>query len=1262
MNLHRQLFPSKLAWFFRLFACAVLSGAAAEVPPWRIEGLQERVRLAKAEFPTAFCELVLEKDLQGIDGFAVVAENQQGFRRLALRRSGNVLRFEAPTKSESLYLYFNGDAPALPEFDERENLFSGALAAAGKWRSASGGKVSGNEGGVRLDGAGTFSFEKEIDGETKGEPIHLEWSFRPESPLPFLLSLNLRQLDAAGNPLPSAAIDPRWLTMAVVPGKPITMRQSGALDPRARKLVAEFSMKNFLNAASVDGLPLPKGTSVAPSLWISKLELRCATRLPICGRNPELFAAGAAGESLKLDGNGGFFFNALPPCFWSEGRQTANPGEFHWPTAEGSVEFFLYPEWKRRRETTLFEAWQKNRKSIFRLSYDPVRGNLILQQKDFAEKAWNKTIPAELKTGQWHHIAVCWDNQERLIFLNGKVLSRENLAGFQYADLASAKKIDRILPNEICLGMPAGIMYQPLRPNYEVRFNPAKGRFDHLRISRTVRYRTPFTPAAAGSVDGATCALFRFDRSLEGVHGDGDGRVRGGLFSPRPLLPETWQAEQRSGGVRTIRRVPAELAAGNDPKKILNRNNFQDNPVEEDFAAARIPVRETFRLKPGGERKITCPEGTVMDFVELRCPPNGSTLRHPVLLREGEPDSRSYAGIVRSREWKNLSERERCDRLFQYAIARTDYFIYFPAEFLPHSRNQLRPNYQPLSLLNSYGADQCGPLNNLLLNLFVQSGNLPANAIAGNEHAFEQVFYDGAWHVYDLSAQTFFPSRNKVDAASQEELENDPWLIAANGSSIPSHFYRRGLRGAGWVPSTPRTKFAIVLRPGESFRIHPYNDGDFNDLQTEWGGATLVAMGREVTEKLNTNRKTWKADRIPPEFSTGFLTAEWKQGDGNALFSRITPKSFCFQIDTPYPLVAVNVVTEPAAKVEYSIDRGRSWREPEKLLTRGRHGMLIRVHAPLASLRSFRCRSSVQMNTRTLPGMLKPGENLLRFEADSPGTAEISIQYRKPAAPIRLEGSIDFGARRGWEKRFLLLNSDKALEIPVKGVGPAAVVKCRAGVQGTLRNGVLSLRATPGEKPVLSSFSICDGEREQLMTVLVCRGARLLTPDQALFQPEAYTLENGLLKSLKARKSGVDFRFKLPEVLNGKFAVLTLARPGTPGARGGGPLFQLRKPDGKSDTLIRKSNLSSEYIKADIGHIFRWAYPQKGRYAYFYPDLLDFSGTDELTIRAADPGAEFAALLLIPAENREEIFPILRYFICLNNLPERFPEREGSLP
>ena len=48
------------------------------------------------------------------------------------------------------------------------------------------------------------------------------------------------------------------------------------------------------------------------------------------------------------------------------------------------------------------------------------------------------------------------------------------------------------------------------------------------------------------------------------------------------------------------------------------------------------------------------------------------------------------------------------------------------------------------------------------------------------------------------------------------------------------------------------------------------------------------------------------------------------------------------------------------------------------------------------------------------------------------------------------------------------------------------------------------------------------------MTVLVCRGARLLTPDQALFQPEAYTLENGLLKSLKARKSGVDFRFKLP--------------------------------------------------------------------------------------------------------------------------------------
>ena len=1261
MNMCRHGLRRKTATLLLiLFSCIVLPGVAAEAPPWRLPGLRERVRLENAEFPTPFCELVLEEALRKIDGFAVVAGTRQGFRQLELRRSGDILRFEAPAEREALYLYFNGEAPALPAFDGRENLLAGVLTAPAKWRSTDG-KIAKEGTGIRLDGAGTFTLEQEIAAGTAGNPVHLEWSFRPESPLPFLLSLNLRQRDAAGNPLPSAAIDPRWLTMAVVPGKPVTLRQSGVLDSRTRKIVAEFSLKKILNAATADGLPLPKGTPVTPSLQIAGLELRCANRIPVCGRNPALFAAGTAGASLRLDGSGGFFFNALPPCFWSEGEQTLSPGEFHWPTAAGSVEFSFYPEWTERRETTLFEAWQKDRKSIFRLSFDPARKVLMVKQKDFAEKVWNKTIPADLQKGRWYHIAVCWNDQERLVFLNGKELSRETLTGFRYADLGSAKRIDRILPNEICLGMPAGILYQPLRPNYAVRFNPAKGRFDNLRISRTMRYQGTFPPAAAPTPDEATCALFRFDRSLEGIHGDGDGRVRGGLFSPLPLLPETWRAEQRSGGERTIRRVPETLPAGNDPQKLLNRNNFPDNPTPEEFAASRIPVRESFRLKPGEERQITCPAGTVMDFVELRCPADGSTLRHPALLREEEPDSRSYAGIVRSREWKNLSERERCDRLFLYAIAGNDYFICFPAEFLPHSRSQLRPNYEPLSLLNSYGVDQCGPLNNLLLNLFVQAGGLPANAIAGNEHAFEQVFYDGAWHVYDLSAQTFFPSRNKVDAASQEELENDPWLIASNGSSTPSNFYRRGLRGAGWVPSSSRTKFAVTLRPGESFRLHPYNDGKYNNLQTDWGGAPLAAMGHEVTAKLNTNRKTWEADRIPPEFSTGFLTAEWKQGEGKALFSRITQKSFLHRIDTPYPIVAVKVDTEPSAKIEYSVDSGRSWAEPDDLLPRGRHGMLIRIHAPLASLQSFRCRTSVQMNTRTLPGMLKPGENRLRLLADSPGTAEVLLQYRRPASPIQLGNAIEFGARRGWEKRFFLLNSDRALEIPVQGVGPKAVVECRPGVQGTLRNGVLPLRATPGEKPLLSSFVIRDGEREQTGTVLICRGARLLTADQALFQPGAYTLEKGRLKSLKARKSGADFRFKLPEPLNGKFAVLTLARPGTPGARGAGPLFLLRKTEGKPDVLIRKSNLGSEYLKADIGHIFRWAYPQKGRYAYFYPDLLDFSGTDELTIRAADPKAEFAALLLIPAESREEIFPILSYFLCLNNLPERFPEAERSV-
>ena len=65
MNMCRHGLRRKTATLLLiLFSCIVLPGVAAEAPPWRLPGLRERVRLVNAEFPTPFCDLVLEEALR----------------------------------------------------------------------------------------------------------------------------------------------------------------------------------------------------------------------------------------------------------------------------------------------------------------------------------------------------------------------------------------------------------------------------------------------------------------------------------------------------------------------------------------------------------------------------------------------------------------------------------------------------------------------------------------------------------------------------------------------------------------------------------------------------------------------------------------------------------------------------------------------------------------------------------------------------------------------------------------------------------------------------------------------------------------------------------------------------------------------------------------------------------------------------------------------------------------------------------------------
>ena len=81
--------------------------------------------------------------------------------------------------------------------------------------------------------------------------------------------------------------------------------------------------------------------------------------------------------------------------------------------------------------------------------------------------------------------------------------------------------------------------------------------------------------------------------------------------------------------------------------------------------------------------------------------------------------------------------------------------------------------YEALIMLNSYCGFECGPLNNLAANMFACSGQCPASQTGGYGHSFEEVFYDGKNHIYDLSAQKFFPAMDNETAAYLAEDDNE---------------------------------------------------------------------------------------------------------------------------------------------------------------------------------------------------------------------------------------------------------------------------------------------------------------------------------------------------------------------------------------------------------------------------------------------------------------------------------------------------------
>ena len=1212
-------------------------------------------------------------------GFAVFATVAGVRRELAVtclegRRPERVaLRFTVPAGTTTLACRAGVGMRRMAAADT-DNLFAGALEPAASWTLGTGFVRTDRPGGILfynpIFASGRYAtYSVAVPEKWRGKPVRLEVDCANESKMVWGGHIRIYQYDAAGNRLPEAAVDPRWTSHMRPVGRTIEYRENGRIHPDAARVEARFEVRSVNSSWDNYGLALKDPEDVKARLFISRLVLRPAAELPFPKYDDAFFAPGvstAPGDAaLKLGGeNGvGFFYATRSQAAWSEGTQMRQEAQIFFPAADGTVEAFFKPRAWPEKEVYLFtgfhinvpDAARNNRKELFALKYRASSETLALSMKDLSNKVFTCSCACPLAVDQWTHLAVSWTvGGVARVFVNGSPLATTALTKFVPLDLAAENHPNDEHVVEFFLGSHhynARDLTTASNPDYPL----FEGEVDNLRVSTGARYTAAFTPSETFSGDDATRALFTFDRSFDGTSGGGIRFIRG---SVRALVDRV-QHRLAFGG-KELDYYPAEILDEVHPKKVLDLDNYPNLPSVDDFRMARAEMRSRFELAPGDRAVLTAPKGVVTDYIEVMN--TGLTpLVHPTLVNDLDVDPRSFGDIAETMHIENYPYRERANRIFQYVIGASDYFMNHSASFVPGTDSPEDVEYQALTMLNAYCGFECGPLNNMAVNLFACSGRCPASQTGGYGHSFEQVFYDGKNHIYDLSAQTFLTAFDNETAAYLEEASDQPGLFHRLGYS-PEHSIRKSTRVPEAGNPAYREKAAMTLRPRERFRVWFDNNGEVNDLQCSKNTGSPRENYNAATHAVpGSQGNVWRVNRFFPQYGSGFLVYEGRVDAANPAFSEVTPTSFVYSVRSAFPIVAASYMVKDAAGVpaatEISVDRGASWRPlPTGWLrydVRARTEYLVRVHAPSTARTRFTAITEVQVNARIFPGRLREGQNGYVFKADGGERVVVTVGYRRPTKVIDIVGGVYAGTIPGAERQLVALDPGQVLNLPVTGLSEKAYVRAHGGLAAQLVGGRLQIAVGTAEKG-FAAVDVVDGASVKELTVLVSPHVRLAAAGDALVPGGSATLATAnatrVQPCINFTDKSATAAATFAEVPAGKYAVLTLTRCPSHDANRLAERLKLAVP-GVSGKLAcgYTVNDSCNYYKAHYGRRdvdtrgnFKWDYPYQPGTSYYthmmniYTVPQPFSALDFSFAEDLPAGVELAAVLVVPVDKTTE--------------------------
>ena len=1207
------------------------------------------------------------------------------------------LRFTVPSGTEKLFCTTGAKSIRIADSVNENNIFAGALNKENlkKWAVPAGVTLLQTENGIlfssKSHNSRSVSYKVDVPKEIAGLPVKFEIDVKSLSGMTWSNKITIRQLDANGRELSENAVDPRGASHMRPPQVLSQYRIDGRLRPDAKQLLLVLELRSTSSSLTNHGLPAKNSSALLPKLEVSRIVMRAAEVLPFPKYNDKLFTAGVSGKKhdLALDLTQGrtFFYQTRSRAAWDgTGKEITDPKEILYPAGDATIEAWLKPFWKNNDSGiyTLFNAchhlsksydrsWGKSsRNNLFELTYVPKTRKMGILYVDWNKKKYAKAFSVDnFKADVFNHIAVQYGKGAGIqVFVNGKKVYDDKSFDFTVVDVTKDSYPNFRCPMQFTVGQ-KGLWArnsQLDRIERNKNYPVFKGTLDLLRISSVRRYETNFAPESSFAVDDETRALFTFDRTLDGVTSHGLKFIPGtchaafGKFDNRLTV-----------GNKVIDYYPAKMRDDVDPNKVLQVNNYPVMPKPADFNAARKTEQIKFKITPGKTKSITLDAPVYMDYVEIA---NNSDVKLslPLLIRDGEVDPRSFGDLRDSLKLDKLPPKERVNKIFQFVLSASNYFMNHQATFIPGTDTQHNVEYQALMMLNGYCGFECGPMNNLTATLFSAAGYCPATQTGGYGHSFQQVFYDGQNRLYDLSNETFFPSFKNDQVASLEESEYDVGIYN-RVSRRSDHFIRLGTRGHSVQVPAYQAKVGYTLNPGEKFRYYFHNNMMVNDLQSTTPGhvdfkkVPMAVPYEKETHAKGTRQPIYRVDRFFPHYANGFLSFAGKPSAKNPAFTNVKADSFCYKVENSYPIVygEYQAISKDGKVItlDISTDRGKTFRrlpaDKDGLVkavyeVRARREYLIRINAPVDKVEKFVASTEVMMNPRLLTTKLQKGKNELLFKAVNGKSADITLQYRSNVKDIKLGNVFYSGIIPGNETTFCAVEPGKSVVVTAENLSPAATVTADYPLEAKLegKNIIISSAAGNDTKGYYQ-VTINDAGAERYITVLTARGVRLSSKVTAVGKTKFAAPGKDLVQSCavltsKAYKCTLDFAESVPV---GEYYVFTLRRMDTyPSVC---PL-EIKLPDGKWHSAGKAGTTAFDFYDTRIGDgraNFKWDYPTMYRYPYLAPKPVKFTKETKSILLSYDKPrevtTEVAAMLLIPTGDREllnETVKILNGFNC----------------